>query len=114
MGEEKTIYHIVSNDLWIKSLEQGEYRGDTLDTEGFIHFSLVNQVLATANRHYHGVKGLVLLQVNSERLSSELKYEAAPWGESFPHLYGALNLDAVTSVFDFIPDANGDFVKLPF
>jgi uncharacterized protein (DUF952 family) len=113
MKDIKTVYHIVSGDLWSKSLEIGEYKCESLEKEGFIHFSLVNQVLETANRHYHGTKGLVLLQINPERLSTKLKFEIAPWGESFPHLYGPLNLDAVEKAFEFAPDSNGDFVEIP-
>ncbi len=91
----------------------GEYKCESLENEGFIHFSLVNQVLETANRHYHATNGLVLLKINVERLSTTLKFETAPWGESFPHLYGPLNLDAVEKVFEFTPDSNGDFVEMP-
>lgn len=113
MNESKIIYHIASADLWRKSLESGEYAGDSLEKEGFIHFSLKEQVLPTANRHYHGTSGLVLLQVNVDRLSAGLKYEKSPLGETFPHLYGPLNLDAVEKVFEFVPAANGDFVEMP-
>jgi uncharacterized protein (DUF952 family) len=114
VSDTKVIYHIANGGQWAKSLEAGAYAGDTLETEGFIHFSFDHQVLATANRHYHGVTGLVLLRVNPAKLSAELKYEVAPIGDTFPHLYGALNLDAVEKVFEFLPDASGDFVKLPF
>ena len=114
MTEPSVIFHITSTDLWAKSLEAGCYRGETLDTEGFIHFSLENQVLATANRYYRGVTGLVLLRVNTDKLSAELKYELATIGETFPHLYGPLNLEAVEKVYEFNPDASGDFCQLPF
>ncbi len=114
MTEPSVIFHITSADLWAKSLEAGCYKGETLDTEGFIHFSLENQVLATANRYYRGVTGLVLLRVNPAKLSAELKYELATIGETFPHLYGPLNLEAVEKVYEFNPDASGDFSQLPF
>jgi uncharacterized protein (DUF952 family) len=114
VSDIKTIYHIANADQWARSLEAGSYSGDTLEKEGFIHFSFDHQILATANRHYHGVKGLVLLRVIPGKLSPELKYEVAPIGETFPHLYGPLNLDAVDKVFEFTPNESGDFVKLPF
>jgi len=114
VSDINVIYHIANADQWAKSLEAGTYAGDTLEKEGFIHFSFDHQILATANRHYHGVKGLVLLRVVPEKLSPVLKYELAPIGETFPHLYGPLNLDAVDKVFEFTPDESGDFVKLPF
>jgi uncharacterized protein (DUF952 family) len=113
VNEEKIIYHIASGELWKNSLEIGEYVCASLKQEGFIHFSLASQVLTTANRHYHGVTGLVLLQVDVERLSAKVKYEMAPTGESFPHLFGPLNLDAVERVFEFSPASNGDFIEMP-
>ncbi len=114
MTETSDIYHITLADLWAKSLEAGCYKGETLDTEGFIHFSMENQVVATANRYYRGVKGLVLLRVNPVKLSAELKYEKSTNGETYPHLYGPLNLEAVEKVFEFNPDPSGDFSQLPF
>jgi uncharacterized protein (DUF952 family) len=113
MTETKKVFHITTPEQWVKSLEIGQYVSETFDQEGFIHFSLENQVLATANRHYHGVTGLILLRIETTRLSAKLKYEMAPSGEEFPHLYGPLNLDAVEKVFDFPPSSNGDFVEMP-
>jgi uncharacterized protein (DUF952 family) len=45
----------------------------------------------------------VLLHVSTERLSEPLKFEAAD-GDRFPHLYGALNLDAVTDVTPLVAE----------
>ncbi|BCY19129.1 glutathione S-transferase [Leptolinea sp. HRD-7] len=114
MTEPSVIYHITLADLWKKSLESGIYKGETLDTEGFIHFSKENQVVATANRYYRGVKGLFLLRVNPAKLSAELKYEKSTNGELYPHLYGPLNLEAVDKVVEFNPDPSGEFSRLPF
>ncbi len=49
-------------------------------------------------RYYKGVDGLVVLELDPSRLDAPLKYENTVGGtELFPHLYGALNLAAVTS-----------------
>lgn len=103
------IYHITSRDGWQQAQAAGAYRGDTLATEGFIHTSTGAQVARTANRFYHGRAGLVLLAIDPARLSAELRYEAASDGELFPHIYGPLNLDAVTAVGDFLPAPDGTF-----
>jgi uncharacterized protein (DUF952 family) len=43
-----------------------------------------------------------MLTIAAERLKVPLRYETVPeHGEMFPHLYGPLNLDAVTAVVDF-------------
>lgn len=66
-------------------------------------------MVSVANRRFAGVTGLVLLAIEADRLSSELRYEAAEEGERFPHIYGPLNLDAVTGVLPFEPDHDGSF-----
>ena len=55
------IYHITSRTAWEAAQAAGEYSPDSLKTEGFIHASTGEQVADTANRFYHGQKGLVLL-----------------------------------------------------
>jgi uncharacterized protein (DUF952 family) len=83
-----------------------------MEVEGFIHCSRPDQVLEVANRFYAGAVGLVLLWIDPLKLTSEIRWEAAD-GDVFPHVYGPLNLDAITWVDDFQPDANGVFCTLP-
>ena len=104
------IYHITGVDAWQQAQAEGAYRGDTLSAEGFIHTSTGAQVARTANRFYRGRAGLVLLAIDPAKLSAELRYEAASDGELFPHIYGPLNLDAVTAVRDFVPAPDGSFI----
>ena len=103
------IYHITSAAAWQQAQAVGAYRGDTLATEGFIHTSTGAQVARTANRFYRDRTGLVLLAIDPALLSAELRYEPASDGELFPHIYGPLNIDAVTSVRDFPPQPDGSF-----
>jgi uncharacterized protein (DUF952 family) len=100
------ILHITPRSQWESAKVLGSYRSDTLDTEGFIHCSRVGQVVGVANRFYTGQKDLVLLVMDGDRLQSPLRDEAAD-GDEFPHLYGALNLDAVVQVLDFEPTDHG-------
>jgi uncharacterized protein (DUF952 family) len=98
------IFHITLRSQWNSAVDS--YRDDTLATDGFIHCSELRQVVAVANRFYAGQSGLVLLCIEVDRLKPELRYEAAD-GDEFPHLYGALNLDAVLRVVDFEPSPAG-------
>ena len=69
----------------------------------------------TANRYYAGQAGLVLLRIDSDRLNAEVRYENLEGGESlFPHIYGALNLSAVSGAVDFPPGADGRFTLPDF
>jgi uncharacterized protein (DUF952 family) len=115
------ILHITSKQDWSDAQTRGEYTAPSLATEGFIHFSTNKQALHVANAFYRGRTDLVLLVVDETRFKPELKWEA-PAGppadniseaDLFPHLYGPLNLDAVTSVLDFQPGSDGSWHSLP-
>ncbi|GAB2549280.1 DUF952 domain-containing protein [Spirosoma aerophilum] len=92
------IYHIVSAADWEKQEGLPVYEAPSLLAEGFIHLSRQEQVAGTLSRYYQNVPGLVLLHVDSNKLTHELKYELATNNESFPHLYGPLNKDAVVHI----------------
>lgn len=106
------IFHITTCSEWQQAREIGEYRVASLETEGFIHCSEIDQVAWVANQFYQNVPDLVLLQVNPEKLTAELRYDEIETGDRFPHIYGALNLEAVEAVIDFYPDSEGRF-QLP-
>lgn len=107
------ILHITTRADWETAQALGEYRADSLETEGFIHCSTPEQVLGPANSFYHGQTDLVLLIIDPARLSAELVYEDSHQsGQAFPHIYGPLNFDAVTSAVPFPPLADGSF-ELP-
>jgi uncharacterized protein (DUF952 family) len=105
------ILHITSRAEWEAAQRQGVYAADSLAAEGFIHCSTPAQVLGPANAFFRGQAGLVLLQIDPSRLMSPLVYEDLyAGGQDFPHIYGPLNLDAVTGVVDFPPGPDGAFV----
>jgi uncharacterized protein (DUF952 family) len=112
------IVHIVKRIEWAGAVERGTYAPASLRAEGFIHCSTIAQVVDTANRFYRGQKGLVVVCIDERRLKAELKYEAAAAahgeaaGETFPHLHGELNVDAVVRVVELPCEADGSF-RLP-
>ncbi len=98
---DTVIYHLALASDWAEAQQAGEYaistRGRTLADEGFIHASRVDQWPAIRDRFYADVTAsLVLLEIDPNRLASPLVVEfVAEAGDSFPHIYGPLNLDAV-------------------
>lgn len=102
------ILHLAIREDWAGAKARGTYRSPTLDSEGFIHCSLPAQVLRGAGSFFAGQTGLSLLCIDSDMLTSELRVEASG-GERFPHIYGPLNVDAISAVHDFSPDAEGRF-----
>lgn len=116
-----TILHITSFEAWKQARAAGQYAPESLQTEGFIHFSTAQQVVAVANAFYAGQRGLVLLVVDTDNLTSRLEWEPPiqpasatvemppASGELFPHLYGPLNIEAVIRVVAFEPGEDGTF-----
>jgi len=108
------IYHITTQASWSVSQSSGAYTTESLESQGFIHCSNVDQILRVANSFYHDQPGLVILMIDPSRIKHVLRWEPGTdkTDELFPHICGPLNLDAVTRVFDFAPDADGKF-RLP-
>ena len=93
------IYHITTKKNWDNALEVGQYESDTLSKEGFIHCSTIDQVAGVLERYYSGVEGLVQLKIDKEKINRPLIFElAGSINEVFPHIHGALNIDAVVEV----------------
>lgn len=105
------ILHATFRTCWSAAQKAGAYTADSLASEGFIHCSKADQILRVANLLFAGQHGLVILVVDPARLTSELRWDPGVdlAAELFPHIYGPINLDAVVSVLDFEPGADGKF-----
>ena len=114
-----TILHITSMPEWQTALDVGAYRAPSLEKDGFIHCSTREQVLPVANNFYRGQTDLVLLVIDTNKLTAPLKFEGpinpqtgqpeTDVHDLFPHVYGAINLDAVTKIVPFPPNVDGTF-----
>ncbi len=93
------IYHVTTQKQWEEAVEKGQYEADTLAAEGFMHCSTEDQVEGVLERYYIGRTGLVKLKIQKEKVERPLVFElAGSINEVFPHIHGALNLDAVVEV----------------
>lgn len=107
------ILHITSRDDWEAAQVWGQYHADTLETEGFIHCSTPAQVLIPANALFRGRRDLVLLVIDPHHVDVPIVYEDCyQSGQVFPHIYGALPVEAVVRVVPFRPKEDGSF-QLP-
>ena len=112
------ILHITHRNTWEASTSSGYYKPSSLDSEGFIHCSTIEQTVETANQYFAHQHDLVLLCIDVNKAEAEVKYEAPAGGivkdqrtgSLFPHLYGPLNASAVVRVVEFAPNADGEFV----
>jgi len=111
------VFHIARSEDWLAAQREGVYTvsslGRQLEDEGFIHLSIAHQVKTVADFVYHGMTGLVLLEIDPGKLNAPVVVEAlGDATEPFPHLYGALNTDAVTAVRGYEPQTDGTFAPI--
>lgn len=102
------IYHIARRRDWPP--RTGAYRGDTLVSEGFIHCSTAEQLIPVANGLFPGRGDLAVLAIDENRVRSRIVYENLEGGtESFPHIYGPLDREAVLRAVALEADPDGSF-----
>ncbi|WP_194899652.1 DUF952 domain-containing protein [Catenulispora pinisilvae] len=110
-----TIYHIALRSDWTDAVAAGEYhvstRGRTVEQVGFIHASTAAQVDGVANAFYADAEDPLVLVIDPDKLTAPLRYDPVPGADApFPHIYGPLNLDAVTGTTELRRDADGRYV----
>ncbi len=109
------LFHITERAVWVEAVEVGEYRmstrGVTLAEEGYIHCSLRHQLRGVAEYLYGDADDLVVLVIDSTKVPAPVRHETpGPGSEEYPHIYGALPVEAVTSVIAVSRDAAGRLV----
>ena len=93
------IYHITTKAQWAEAITKGEYTSPTLETEGFIHCSTEDQIPGVLERYYKGIKDLVKLKIEKEKVERPLIFElAGSINEVFPHIHGAININAIVEI----------------
>ena len=93
------LYKVCAETAFTEAMSEGRFEGSPDDRrDGFIHLSAAHQLRGTLDKHFAGQTGLVLLEVDANRLGGNLKWERSRGGAVFPHLYAPLDLAAVVSV----------------
>ena len=88
------VYKIIQAEDWHVALASGRYDGSQDDRrDGFIHLSTFEQLEGTADRHFRGQAGLMLVEFEAAALEGGLRFEPSRGGALFPHYYGSLPVD---------------------
>jgi uncharacterized protein (DUF952 family) len=110
------ILHFCPERDWVAAQPDGAYVADSLATEGFIHCSTPELIHLAANRHAHGRRDLVLLEVDETRLDQPPRFEPGdptdPASPLYPHVYGPIPVAAVVGVREWRPGPDGSFAPL--
>ncbi len=99
---EPTIYHLATAEDWAEAQARGEpyamsTLGVTLAHQGFVHCSFADQVQHIADLVYRGRADVLLLSVDTGRLTSPVRVDQVA-DRAFPHVYGPIDLVAVVGV----------------
>jgi uncharacterized protein (DUF952 family) len=108
------ILHIATADDWspVERARASYYQPAGFEVDGFVHCSRRHQVVGVANERFHGRTDLVLLSIDESMLSAPLRYENLEGGdEVFPHVYGPINMGAVTAALRWEPGPDGTFTS---
>jgi len=107
MTEKPCIFHIASTTDVAAMRNNGEYRCESLNTEGFIHCCDRNQLAGVVSRYYQDVDDVVLLLLDADKITAALIRENTVGGsELFPHVYGPINGEAVIDTVPFGINSN--------
>lgn len=93
------IYHVTTASDWNAAKEKGFYDHPSIKAEGFIHCSQEHQVAGVLKRYFDGQGDLVKLVIDTDKLTSKFVFDWSPsTADTFPHVYGPINTDAVIDV----------------
>lgn len=92
------VYILCPPDVYEAAVQGGTYEPESLQTEGFIHASPVQQLSRVANKYYRQHANLCVLTVDPALVKAAIQWETITNGDQYPHIYGPLNMDAVIAV----------------
>lgn len=92
------IYHIVLPEVWEKFKAEKFYEAESLASEGFIHCSFADQLESVLQRYYKGAEQVLILTIDTEKLTSKLVEEPSTNNEIYPHIYGQINAEAIVGI----------------
>jgi uncharacterized protein (DUF952 family) len=103
------IYHLTTLQEWEDAQDKGIYEPPSYTKEGFIHCATGEQLDTVMKKHFQQHENLVKLVIDPTRLTQQLRYDKVD-GEpnEYPHIYGPLNLEAVTQIIFLDPISSED------
>lgn len=97
------VFKIYTAAQWKARVSLGHLAWAPVDeADGFVHLSSLAQVIETANKHFAGQTGLMLVEIDAAALpEGSLRWEVSRGGARFPHVYGTMPLGSVRGHWPF-------------
>jgi uncharacterized protein (DUF952 family) len=89
------IYHVTTAGEWAAYANRDHYAPSAFGRDGFIHACHLHQLDGVLQRYFAGQTDLLLLFIDEQKLTCQLRNEPATGGEVFPHVFGEINKTAV-------------------
>jgi uncharacterized protein (DUF952 family) len=90
------ILHVATRTDWEQAEVSGSYTGNTLVSEGFIHCAKPDQLMHVLTKYFPVLTDHAIVEIDSDKVEAEVRWEGVT--EPFPHIYGPLNVSAVTRI----------------
>jgi len=100
------IYHSITTADWTLALKNGVYSPASIEKQGFIHCSMLDQLVSITNLVFSARPDLIILEIDEKKVTAKVVHEDLKGHGRFPHIYGALNLDAVVKTYPMLTDSN--------
>jgi len=103
-------YHLVPQSYFDSLDVRADYLPRDVAREGFIHCTDgADEMARTANRYYKAnPEPHYYLYIDKTRVRAPIRYDDRT--EIYPHIYGALNRDAIVAVYPARRAADGTFL----
>ncbi len=103
-------HHLVPQAYFDSQDSQTDYVPEPFARDGFIHCTDgADEMARTANRYYQSNPAPhYYLYIDKARVHAPVRYDAKP--HIYPHIYGALNRDAIAAVRPARRAADGSFL----
>jgi len=106
------ILHCTKRETWERVKRERYFGEKSIEVEGFIHCSSVEYMWRVAPNFEDVEDELVLLCIDTDKLEAEVRWEDGDnSGRCYPHVYGLINLDAVTAVLPYLKNKDGTWIK---
>jgi uncharacterized protein (DUF952 family) len=110
---DSTAYKVLTAEQMTALERNGSFAGAPVDLQdGYIHLSTAAQLQETLDKHFAGQSDLWLAAIDLDALADAVKWEPSRGGQLFPHIYGALPLDAVVAYSELHYEPDGS-LRLP-
>ncbi|WP_416150504.1 DUF952 domain-containing protein [Salipaludibacillus sp. HK11] len=96
------IYYVLTEDEWKIAKEEEEYWPSDFDDRGYIPCANPGQTEYLISELLLDEEPLLILTIDTQKLESVIIYEDVyETGSMKPHVYGYINIDAITGIDEF-------------